>query len=183
MPGPPEQSAAIFLHQEQWSDMQSPPLGLDVAVHKSPPVCGCREVSCTKKSPWHVHPKTGHTPWSCTHPPAATPSGDGYYSVLWCWLSLRASSPHPLNAITHLTEEELSFFPVPLQKPLCITACLQPETGAARASLPGWAEARQLIRLSLPHRCREWDQSAPNLCYRSAAGVPNEVDPACAGRL
>lgn len=61
--------------------------------------------------------------------------------MLWCWLSWMASSPHPLNAITHLTEEELSFFPVPLQKLLCITACLQPETGAARASLPGWAKA------------------------------------------
>lgn len=61
--------------------------------------------------------------------------------MLWCWLSWMASSPHPLNAITHLTEEELSFFPVPLQKLLCITACLQPETGAARASLPSWAKA------------------------------------------
>lgn len=181
--GASEQPPAIFLHQEQWSDVQSPLRGLDVAVHKSPSMCGCREVSCSKKSPWDVHRKTGHTPWSCTQPPAATPSGDGDHSVRWCWLSLMASSPHPLNEITHLTEEELSFFPVPLQKPLCITACLQPETGAARASLPGWAEALQLIRLSLPHHYREWDQSAPNPCYRSAARVSNEVDPACAGRL
>lgn len=107
-------------------------------VHKSPSVCSHREVSCTKKSPWDVHPKTGHTPWSCTPP---LQLGDGDHSVLWCWLSLMASSPHALKAITHLTEEELSFFPVPLQKPLSITACLQPETGAARASLPAWAEA------------------------------------------
>lgn len=70
--------------------------------------------------------------------------------MLWCWLCLMASSPHPLNAITHLTEEELSFFPVPLQKPLCITACLQPETGAARASLPGWAEALPIDKVQPP---------------------------------
>lgn len=101
--------------------------------------------------------------------------------MLQCQLSSGASSPQPLNASAHLTkggkrpEEELSFFPVPPQKPHCNAACPQPETGAARAPLPSQAEARQPIRLGLPHRCRVQDQPVPNPCHRSDAEASNEV--------
>lgn len=182
VPRPREQPTAIFLHQEQWSDMQSPPLGLDVAVHKSPSMCGCREVSCSKKSPWDVHPMTGHTSWSCTQPPAATPSEDGAQPLCALVLALLdgllPTSPECNHSFNRGGIKLLSCSPA--EAPLH-HSCLQPETGAARASLPSWAEALQLIRLSLPHHGRQWDQSVPNPCYRS--GVSNEVDPACAGRL
>lgn len=148
--------------------MQSPPLGLDVAVHKSPSMCGCREVSCSKKSPWDVHPMTGHTSWSCTQPPAATPSEDGAQPLCALVLALLdgllPTSPECNHSFNRGGIKLLSCSPA--EAPLH-HSCLQPETGAARASLPSWAEALQLIRLSLPHHGRQWDQSVPNPCYRS----------------
>lgn len=173
--------AAVLFHQEQWTQTcRALPWAWMWLCTKAPPRVAAERYHAPRNLFGMCTPRLG-TPRGPAH--TSLQLGDGDHSVLWCWLSLMASSPHPLNAITHLREEELSCFPVPLQKLLYITACLQPETGVARASCLAGLRHSQLIRLSLPHHCRERDQPAPNPCYRSAAGVSNEVDPACASRL